>query len=85
MRDDLAYCWGVGTVTNVGSSTPKRIEGRHFPVLSPGGFHACGLNPYDVAFCWGNNAYGQLGIGGTSTATQPPPGSESPAGFISWG
>ena len=58
------YCWGKDLV-------PSEIPGgRRFRQLSVGVEYICGVNPLDVAFCWGvNNQWGQLGTGGGNIAT----------------
>jgi hypothetical protein len=62
--DGLGHCMGLDGRTEVVGG------GQTFSVLSNGGFHACGLND-GAGFCWGSNAWGQLGTG--STAFQPAP------------
>jgi alpha-tubulin suppressor-like RCC1 family protein len=37
--------------------------GRRFSQVSADRLHACGITPFNVAFCWGDNNSGQLGIG----------------------
>jgi alpha-tubulin suppressor-like RCC1 family protein len=37
--------------------------GRRFRNVSAGNEHTCAVTPFDVAFCWGNNHFGQLGTG----------------------
>jgi alpha-tubulin suppressor-like RCC1 family protein len=36
-----------------------------FRQVSAGGEHTCGVTSDDLAYCWGYNQYGQLGIGNT--------------------
>ena len=40
-------------------------------VLSAGGAHTCALLVSDQVECWGDNAYGELGIGSTTSSTVP--------------
>ena len=58
------YCWGSDLV-------PAEVPGgRKFKSVSVGREHICAVNPFDVAFCWGNNnRYGQLGTGGGFSLT----------------
>jgi len=72
----VAYCWGSNSngqlgngLTGVGSdsanvSSPVPVTGgRSFTSLVAGGQHTCGLEAGGKAYCWGSNAYGQLGDG----------------------
>src|SRR3954447_18175076 len=42
-----------------------------FREVSAGAFHTCGLTTTNIAFCWGNNPFGQLGDGTTTNRTKP--------------
>ncbi|MGH7594683.1 MAG: RCC1 domain-containing protein [Gemmatimonadales bacterium] len=80
-----AYCWGDGFYgtfgdgrTGVYSVTPVAVSGSlQFTQLTAGGAHVCGLDLTGMAYCWGNNFVGQLGIGnfgaegGHSLTAQP--------------
>lgn len=74
-----AWCWGgsfrgaLGDGTTVGShNTPVRVVGDlRFKSISAGGAHVCGLTIDDLAYCWGSNDAGELGIGTTSQSTTP--------------
>jgi alpha-tubulin suppressor-like RCC1 family protein len=79
---NLAYCWGyndqgqLGIGTNTGpqmcgefacSTRPVAVTGgRRFSQLSASSLHTCGVTPFNIAFCWGDNRGGQLGTGSTS-------------------
>jgi alpha-tubulin suppressor-like RCC1 family protein len=39
--------------------------------LVVGGGHSCGLGPDGVAYCWGLNQFGELGIGSTMGVDYP--------------
>jgi alpha-tubulin suppressor-like RCC1 family protein len=66
--------WSLGLVPGDHTLTATRpgiapvtfhATGTLFPVsaLAAGDSHTCALNPSGTAFCWGNNASGQLGTG----------------------
>jgi alpha-tubulin suppressor-like RCC1 family protein len=70
--DNLDGALGVGADTgsvqscSVGpcSYTPLAVAGGlAFTMLGAGNFHACGLTSNGAAYCWGDNAAGELGIG----------------------
>jgi alpha-tubulin suppressor-like RCC1 family protein len=80
--DGHAYCWGnAGAEDEALAVVPGgRIERRipsaipgdlTFASLSAGGGHACGVTTSGVAYCWGDNDYGQLGDGTTTTREAP--------------
>jgi len=66
------YCWGANTYGELGNGSPGAANptptliagGLSFAAVSAfGGWHSCGLTVAGVAYCWGVNAWGQLGIG----------------------
>jgi alpha-tubulin suppressor-like RCC1 family protein len=66
-----AYCWGdnftgaLGDGTETDRANPTAVlGGLLFSGVSPGlGHHVCGVTTVGRAWCWGHNAYGQLGVG----------------------
>ena len=69
---DALYCWGrnstgqlgVGTVTH--RAEPNPVDATLFvdgevAAVAVGQSHTCALDAANQAFCWGSNAYGQLG------------------------
>lgn len=68
---NAAMCWGweaegeLGngeSLTFRGEPTPQMVlGGLVFETLATGGSHTCGLDPTGVAYCWGNDASGQVG------------------------
>jgi alpha-tubulin suppressor-like RCC1 family protein len=67
--DDRAYCWGSNTFGQLGDGTSRTnrltpvavVGGRRFVRIRPGNTHTCAVTPSGGGFCWGSNAFGQLG------------------------
>jgi len=80
MSSRSVMCWGdnwngqIGDGSNVDRTTPVEIPipGNSSAVsIDSGAMHTCmGVNDGSM-FCWGYNAYGQLGIGGTASSKSP--------------
>src|SRR5204862_1855416 len=52
------------------STRPVAVTGGHrFSQVNAGLLHTCGVTPFNVAFCWGDNSGGQLG-NGTNTGPE---------------
>jgi alpha-tubulin suppressor-like RCC1 family protein len=79
-----AYCWGDNSQGQLGDGTttsrkrPVRVAGDvSFAAVHAGGsgqalgYHTCGVTAAGVAYCWGQNARGQLGDGTTTDRTTP--------------
>lgn len=89
-EDGRAWCWGSNATLQLGvtqtssacgspavacSLVPVQVAtGRTFVSISAGRGHTCALAADSVPFCWGANADGQLGVGGTATAELQIPG-----------
>jgi alpha-tubulin suppressor-like RCC1 family protein len=53
-------------------STPVRVQGlEHVSMIAVGAFHNLALSEDGILWAWGNNEYGQLGIGDTQPRSQP--------------
>ncbi|HWJ24275.1 MAG TPA: hypothetical protein VNS52_18095 [Gemmatimonadaceae bacterium] len=80
-KDGKTYCWGyngegelgIGTADDNVHGTPAAVVGgQTFKVLSEGRFdQLCGLTSAGQAYCWGYNAYGQIGDGTTDNRATP--------------
>lgn len=66
------YCWGynyagaLGDGTTDDHFTPRLVKGlptERIERISAGGWHTCALTQTGVAYCWGRNDEGQLGVG----------------------
>lgn len=80
-----AFCWGANDRGQLGSqpagelcnglacsTRPAAVAGDlGFTTLSAGMHHTCGLTAAGTAHCWGSNATGQLGNGGSTDARAP--------------
>jgi alpha-tubulin suppressor-like RCC1 family protein len=66
-----AYCWGYGEHGSVGNGTNDPIVAEPAPVsgglsfehLALGVRTSCGITGEGISYCWGDNGYGELGIG----------------------
>jgi alpha-tubulin suppressor-like RCC1 family protein len=81
LRDDgSVWCWGSnlsgelgdGTFTSSSRAVPIDVNtyGR-FVEIGGGGDHFCALGSVNLAYCWGDNSYGQLGDGTTVNRSVP--------------
>jgi alpha-tubulin suppressor-like RCC1 family protein len=75
--DHRAYCWGemypsfmdgprglLGAGSFIGSKSPLPVAGDlRFNSVAVGTRHACAVAIDNSAYCWGQNASGQLGVG----------------------
>ncbi|MGH7511340.1 MAG: RCC1 domain-containing protein, partial [Gemmatimonadales bacterium] len=74
-----AFCWGDNHYYQLGDGTtatrrwwPRAVAGGlSFRRVTAGWKHTCGETPTNRAYCWGWNAFGQLGDG-TDTPRQRP-------------
>lgn len=74
-----SFCWGANDVgqlginNQTGQANPSgTLGGIAFSRISAGSKHACGIRSSDgVAFCWGNNTDGQLGINSYAMQLSP--------------
>lgn len=75
-----AWCWGKNSsgqlgrgTTTTSEATPQAVSGATtFRAIVAGGDHTCGIAVADsTAWCWGNNASGQLGDSTTTLRNVP--------------
>ncbi len=70
-RSGEGWCWGDGyqivgdpALNLMRMPVPVRVDwGRRFVTIDLGLMHGCGLTAEGQAWCWGNNWYGNLGVG----------------------
>ena len=81
-RNGAAYCWGdnnrgdAGTGTTTAQLTPAVLTGGiPFVAFAEGNrsYHQCALTSDGAAYCWGDNALGELGNGTRTASTVPVP------------
>ncbi|HEX5435707.1 MAG TPA: Ig-like domain-containing protein [Gemmatimonadaceae bacterium] len=76
-----AYCWGDNALGQLGNGStgapgpgPATVfTSMRFTTVSAGGSHVCALGGDGVAYCWGNDASGQLGDARRIHSTTPIP------------
>jgi alpha-tubulin suppressor-like RCC1 family protein len=82
LKTNRVKCWGSNSIgqlglgdTNPRGDVPNEmgdnlrlvdLGSRATKALSRGGSHSCALMNNDQIKCWGDNAYGQLGVGSTT-------------------
>jgi alpha-tubulin suppressor-like RCC1 family protein len=77
--DGSLWCWGGNRFGQLGMGdtqtrpTPTRVDalGNDVSVAYAGGAHTCAIKTDGSLWCWGNNAYGQLGTGDTKQRESP--------------
>ena len=78
-KEGKAYCWGINNDGELGDGTggdwesysnipvavdtSGAIKGKKLVSISAGSSTTCALDSEGVAYCWGSNLYGELGIG----------------------
>jgi alpha-tubulin suppressor-like RCC1 family protein len=79
-----AYCWGKNDHGQLGNETPDNRnepvaitrgqipEGATLTRVSTGWDHSCALSAAGRAYCWGSNAFGQLGDGKKEDESKTP-------------
>lgn len=73
------YCWGRNRQSQTGTGLPDSIVTVPSPVataltftaVTAGAQHSCGIATDSAAYCWGENAAGQLGDSSTSPRATP--------------
>lgn len=78
--DHRAYCWGKNDNGQTGSgvasayiSSPVAVNSGavDFKEIVMGQNHVCAVSTSDTLYCWGDNAYGQLGDGSVTDSPLP--------------
>lgn len=93
--DSQVYCWGsnyygeLGNGSTQNSTTPVAVDtsgvlaGKTITAISTGNQHTCALSSTGQAYCWGYNAYGQLGYAADSITQQNSPVAVTTSGLLS--
>lgn len=77
--DGRVSCWGengtgqLGLGDSMARSSPTQVSalGMNALRLAAGGSHGCSLANDGLVSCWGDNRFGQLGVGDTMPRTTP--------------
>lgn len=77
--DGTLWCWGSGVAGQLGDGTtldkllPVQVTalGTDVAEVAAGGFQTCARKTDGTLWCWGDNAYGQLGDGTTVDRLSP--------------
>ena len=81
--DDNAYCWGenmkgqLGNNSTANSSVPVKVDtsgvlaGKTIKQMSVGTYNTCVIASDDKVYCWGSNAYGQVGNNSLTDSNVP--------------
>jgi alpha-tubulin suppressor-like RCC1 family protein len=79
--DGLAYCWGDNSAGQLGNGAgpdhdaPARVDAladRTLVEITTGASHSCAIDEDGTAWCWGDNAHGQLGAPGLGASSATP-------------
>ncbi|MDB4997692.1 MAG: regulator of chromosome condensation [Myxococcaceae bacterium] len=84
-KDRNVYCWGdnskgqLGTTSSGGDKKPLRVSNlTNVHAIAAGANHTCALTIPGVfaqggqVFCWGDNAFGKLGVASTTAKSEVP-------------
>ena len=83
--NNQAYCWGLNTNGQLGNSSTTQslvpvavttsgpLSGLYIKSIDASSSHSCAVASDNNAYCWGNNASGQLGNNSTNQSTAPTP------------
>ena len=79
--EGIGYCWGLNDNGQLGVpvdwihdqpiEVSQPVGGLAITQLDGGAAHTCAVTAFGTAYCWGLNAWGQLGDGTTSSGSTP--------------
>jgi alpha-tubulin suppressor-like RCC1 family protein len=78
--DSTAWCWGDNRAGQLGSGSMSALAmtipvavtgGMKFTAIGAGAAYTCALAAGGAAYCWGDNAFGRLGIGFNDSSAAP--------------
>lgn len=90
----IPRCWGYNGSGQLGTgdflnklaptqvTMPALVTAFDSASLAAGAQHTCAMTPAGAAYCWGSNAFGQLGKGAVSTRDSIPQLVAAPAGIV---
>lgn len=83
VSDNRVYCWGYGSNGELGNGTYNQanapvavstsgvMSGKNITQIATGFNHNCALDSDGKIYCWGQNAYGELGNNSTTISNVP--------------
>lgn len=79
-KDNVTYAWGYNEGFELGigeeytrnaPQAVRALDGERIVAIACGPFHALAMTEEGVVFAWGDNTYGQLGLGHTDAVKEP--------------
>jgi alpha-tubulin suppressor-like RCC1 family protein len=78
--DSTLWCWGWNAIGQLGLGSisdgemvhgPMQVGSSTYTAVSAGHNFTCAIRSTGAMYCWGENAYGQLGVGDTTDRSSP--------------
>jgi alpha-tubulin suppressor-like RCC1 family protein len=79
VSDGSVWCWGLNITAELGpgvtGDTRVPVKVKSLPPklasISVGAHHVCAVTPAQAVWCWGSNAFGEMGNGSTGVSSPP--------------